>query len=279
MKKAKRAFGLVIVFALMICGLMGAAVPAFQAHAAESESVTHYKMQDEICLGTSTENIYYSYRTIEEYTINPKLPAYISALGCGNAAGINIVAWYSRNLTNLIPGFNAGQNFLGTWLWSMSNNYTTTMSNQLYTDMGAFQNGAQHLVSINGYLNGLNAYSTRQGYNFTKSKVKGSGGALLNPSYKTALQNGQLMTIFTNGFNMNAKVTSYSGYDHVTMEEYAGAHIMAVYGYKEYSYYNVQNQLIQKDIYLMMYTGWGTQLSMIKLTSCTLDDAYITHIS
>jgi hypothetical protein len=144
-------------------------------------------------------------------------------------------------------------------------------------------NGTPQGVTINGYLNGMTTFTARQNQTFSHVNVKGTGGAVLNPFYRVAIMSGMLMTVFLDGFNImdNLSIkTPSQGVDTVSMERYVGAHVMAVYGFREISYFNAQNVMFRHDIYLMVDDGLGS-LGMTRITNMPngqFDDAFITHI-
>lgn len=268
----------------MLAGTVGIAVPSGNAvYAFAAENKSRYFERGGEFLGLFSETINYASKQESMFVQNPGLPGYGSSLGCGIVAGGNIVAWYNKQYPQLIPGHTAGQYFWGNWMWSSANAYTSAMNTQLAADMGAVNNG----VTINGYLGGLNTYATGKGRSFTSANMMAGGGIgnVLNLGYKSALENGQLMTIFLDTFNVldTTSVDSFEnqGYDIVSMEEYSGAHIMAVYGYREISYLNAQHQVFRQDIYLFVHTGFGGTLGMTRITNFhygMIDAAYTTHV-
>jgi len=279
----KRFFGVFLALMLVLAGTVGIAAPAMRiqkVYAAENK--TRYKEEGGTYLGLFTETINYSYKEESFFIHKPGLPGYSSSLGCGIIAGTNIVSWYNRTYSGLIPGHTAGQYFWGNWMWATSNSYIAGVNSQLSSDMNAVNKG----VTISGYLGGLNTYVTNKGRTFESVNMMGTGGLgnVLDQDYKEAIEDdGKLMTIFLDGFNIMSLggVKSYEsqGYDTVAMEEYTGAHIMVAYGFYEISYFSAPNTMFRQDIYLIVHTGFGGLLGMTRITAnCTLDDAYITHI-
>ncbi|MCL2751812.1 MAG: hypothetical protein FWE62_03550 [Firmicutes bacterium] len=283
----RKLFGITMTLMLAVASLIGNAAPAGQTQAAAAEPETRYASttyaEGGTYVGVVSETIYYHDKKESSYMWNPQLPGYSSGLTCGIVAGGNIVAWYNGTSLygELIPYHTPGFYFMGVFLWSTSNAYTAAMFSQLYTDMGATAAG----VTISGYLNGMSTYAARRGKAFSGTSAVGTGGALLDPDYKDEIKkNGKLMTIFLDGFLIGSitALVSYknSGYDTFGMEEYTGAHVMAVYGYKEINYLDVNGNVFRQDIYLIVHTGFGGDLGMTRITNTNaqFDDAYITHI-
>jgi hypothetical protein len=262
-------------------GLMGAVAPLFSAQAYQAvEDIDEKGYLDDggTFLGSFTETVTYHRREVESFIFNPALPGYIASQ-CGVESGINIVAWYNRIYPQqLIPGHNPGIAIGPAWIWAAPTVHLANASNQLYADMNATPNG----VTIAGYLGGLNTYANRMGFSFLTGSLMHNGA--LSPSYKAALQNGWLISVFVDGFNvapLNAFRPNFPGVGQDTYggEEYSGAHIMTAYGFMEIKYFNANNTMFRSDIYLYVNVGLGGGLGLTRLTTHTvLDDARVTHI-
>jgi len=283
----KRYFVTILTFMLIVGGLVGAVssvIDTADAQGFYNSQNTVYAEEGGTYYGVYNETIYYHHKTDSGKVANtPKLPRYNpgSYLTCGPIAGGNIVCWYSRLYPELTPNFDVNRYVLGTWMWATMNGDTAACFDVLYNDMGASSSG----VTIYGYLNGMGTYASRYGRSFSYTDVTGSGSTTLNSSYKTALSSEQLMTIFVDGFNTMAdeSISSYpiSGYDKIATEVYSGAHVMAVYGYREILYYEYSYSTVpfRTDVYLYVYDGLGN-IGMTRVSStpnCTLDAAYVTY--
>jgi len=278
----KKLFITILTLAFFAGGLAGVISPALQnAKAAGDEEDTVYA-RGGTYVGLVTETINYYDRKESFYMTDPEIPGYSTGYTCGIVAGGNIVAWYNGTSLYelLIPNHTAGQYFWGEWLWGTAGSGMSAMFASLNTDMGATSLG----VTISGYRNGMGTYATRQGYTFTSTSIMGTGGDLLDPSYMGAIKSGKLMTIFVDGFTImdigDLKTFKASKYDTVIMEQYTGAHVMAIYGYRDVKYYDSNDDIFRHDIYLICHTGFGGTLGMMRVTShCTLDAAYLTYIT
>lgn len=226
---------------------------------------------------TIQERIDYSVRDVDSYSLNPTVPGYDSGISCGPTAGGVAIAWYNKTLPNLIPGLGSpGTIFLNQWIWTTNGTPAImSMFNQLAVDMDANSEG----VTKQGYLDGLEIYVERCGYTFEYENTMGSNG-MLNDKYKAALQNGKLLSIFMNGFNISNGLGVYSGYDTINMDEYSGMHIMTAYGYYEVEYMNAEGIIFRKDTYLLANSGLSGQLKWVRLNNyATILDCYIISIS
>lgn len=93
------------------------------------------------------------------------IPAYIydnEPNSCGATAGANIVAYYDRYSTNLIPNYNPGAGIGAFYKYSAQNAVITNLISQLYDDMEVGSSGPG--VTVDQFKNGLIKYCTRAGY-------------------------------------------------------------------------------------------------------------------
>lgn len=263
-KLALPAIALILAIASIATGLLSLA-----AHSSLNKKVY---ARGGTLIRTLSERIDYANKVVDQFILDPALPGYDSCMSCGITAGGDAIAWYNKELTNLIPGHTAGTQG-SRWRWSATTSAVTNMFATLYTDMNATSQG----VTLDGYLGGLDTYATRQGYTFTSENTMEENGMLDN-KFKTALRSGKLLSIFMSGYNITMGPAVYSGYDTVSLEEYAGAHIMTAYGYMENKYYNAQGVMFRQDTYLLVNTGFGS-LKAVRLNShITIVDCYILNI-
>lgn len=249
---------------------------AFLYAPAEQNEQNYSQARGGNLIGTFNEKIDYTKTDVDTYVISPAIPGYIaSSYSCGITAGGNIISWYNKQYPELIPGHTAGSTFLGAWRWTGQNAAIDNMFTNLYTAMGSNPNG----TTISNYKSGLTSYTAGKGRTMNITSVYNSSNSL-SSSFKTAIKNGQLLSIFLDGFNLSS-LEFYTGYDKVLVSEYAGAHVMTAYGYYEVSYLNAQNVKFRTDTYLLVGTSYNmpaTGLLRIN-TNCTIDDAYITHVN
>jgi hypothetical protein len=239
---------------------------------------TEYERGGSGYIGSIVETITYSHKTEISFSLFPNIPLYATNYSCGVVAGGNIIGWYNRLYPSLIPGQPSGVSVFGTWVWSAETIHVSNMFSQLDVDMQTIPSG----VSIDNYLNGMNTFVTRQGRTFSSTKVTLANGGL-SVMYRVFLQSGQLMSIFVEGFNtmfLDAIDTPSQGVDVISYKMYAGGHVMAVYGFREISYFNAQNVMFRHDIYFLVNDGHGNR-GMTRVTNFhgTFHAGYMTHIT
>ena len=224
---------------------------------------------------TINETIYYARRDVDQYYLNPGLPLYYGN-SCGIIAGGVSIAHFNVDYTNLIPGHTAGKYVLGKWSWTGQNNYIDDLFAQLYIDMDANSYG----VTIAGYLDGLDTYVDRQGYEFTSTNTM-NGSALDLGACISAFQSGELVSIFMDGFNVtDGPLASFAGgEDLFILEEYAGAHVMAAYGYAIVEYFDEFETMFRQDTFLAVNNGFG-DLGYVRINAnITIDDCYAINVA
>ncbi|MCL2570574.1 MAG: hypothetical protein FWE16_05240 [Firmicutes bacterium] len=235
------------------------------------------RISDGTIVSTTTERVDFAHRTSTSFNVNPVLPVYQSDLGCGITAGGVIISWYQREFLQLLPGNTPGSFFLGNWRWTNQNIHHNNMFNQLSPLMGAV-NG---YVTINGYLGGMNSFVSSRGRTFTSTSLRNANGTLNFPATQAALRNGQLVTIFVSGYSL-AHINgpqNHSNFDIITVDNRAGYHAMAVFGYQVVRYYNSSMVMFRQDIYLRVHSGHRTLNSLILRHFTGFYSAFVTHVS
>jgi len=271
----KRISTLVLALMFTIVGIAGCVSPTLNSSKTKAKV---YAEHGGNLISYYTENVYYSDKDQDIYIINPKLPSYGPSYTCGVVAGTNIVAWYNKQYSSLIPGHTAGQFgpppfFQNTWGWTSTNSYI----NQLAQDLSDTMQETVEGVTIQDYTDGLDSYVSSKGQTFTSTSLM-DNGTLDYEAVKTALESGQLLSVFVDGYTF-ALVSPKTGFDIIGNEEYAGLHVMAVYGYMEIEYYDGPNKIRHEKL-LQVHTGFSGIHSMLRLNSwVTLHEVLITHIS
>lgn len=265
----KKISVLMIAILMVLCNAFVLLPSAVQVHAAK-----HYQ-RGGTYTGSYLERITYDSKYTSGYTMAPTLPGYSGDnYKCTVIAGGIVISWYQAQYAGLIPGHTARKTVFGIETWTGQDSYVNAMFTQLYVDMGSNPEGN----TIAQYLNGMNTYVNRKGFTFTGTHLINSNGSVHWNNVRAAIESNQLVTIFLSGFNVTSGITAYNGYDEVLIEKYSGNHAMAVYGYEDIQY--TINGVPRIDTYLLVHTGLATPIYKIRInTECTVDAAYVTHIS
>jgi len=270
----KRIVSVALMLMLGLCGaLFFIPIGAVSSQAA---TITRYQIPGGTPIGNTSEFIYYDDIEIDSFFLNPSMPVY-GAINCGVMSGVNTIAWYNKELTNLIPGHTAGRYIGSSWSWTKRNQAIEDLCDEMDTLMGG---GGSSGVTIIGYLGGMISYAGGKGYNIGMTNVRASNNSL-SSSFKTAIQAGGLVALFLDTFNLTGSVgvLHYNGYDYIDLTHYAGCHVMTAFGYKEISYLDEYGVTFRQDMYARVQTGTG-DIGWIRINDyCTLDAAWVTHIN
>lgn len=226
----------------------------------------------------STETINYTRKEIveENYTYGD-CPMFtgLSELSneCGAIAGAEIVAFYDRYFTELIPGWTPYYTANNKYR-RQDSTYVPALIRDLYTRMRT--NVDDVGVSESDFLNGLTSYFNAKGRQISYTNVK-SGSTLNYAMCKNAIDNNKVIALLTLPTSVYEIVYS-SNYDTVLATNIAGAHIMVIYGYFKINYYNA-NGLFRSETYVRVSVGRDSILSgLYKVNSATTNAAYIVNV-
>ena len=206
-----------------------------------------------------TESFAYATKAVEKYLINPTFPDYYNTNNaltntCANVGGANIIGYYDRYYSDLIPNVTAG--------YEMNNVYTyfamnismagkQAVINDLYVRMQTNSTGTGNTQAQ--YKNGLSSYVQAKGLTITYSSVMTNGKFDLEKA-KAQFQNGNPISLFMSGFNFT-QVTDSGSIITLDKRLYDANHIAIAYGYEKVIYYNAAGGVLRTDIYLKVSTG------------------------
>lgn len=201
---------------------------------------------------------------------------------CGPITGMNMVAFYDRWFTNLIPSFDPGMSFSnGSYLYFPDQGKPQTESaySDLYylmktdtvggTTSANFRNGLESFVESAGYSCSFSSfYSNEDTVNFNALKNaidQNKVGVIMCSEYNYVLQYGD-----------NAAESKMQ----VVKNNSTIPHMMMVYGYKTYKYYrdgvNFQTDTL---LYVTRSNGLSQLGYMIVNDFQKIDEAWIATIS
>lgn len=197
---------------------------------------------------------------------------------CTATAGLNIVAFYDRYYTNLIPNYEPGAMIAGSYWYFLNSNETISLHNTLYNYMNV--NVTYPGASENDFKNGLKRYVNEQGYNIAYSSIHQNAQTVNLTKLRQMINSNRVAAIFFLNYNFifDFKVTDSS---RIVYQERANAsHVMMVYGYFTVDYYK-NNQLFLTETYLQVSScnSMG-DLGYVKLNDYgTIEDAVMITIS
>lgn len=251
------------LFLCSICASIGlSATPLNLAEAQEA----YYS--DDLYFGgiiyeTKVEEIIYDKKVTayEEY-VNPSFPLYYNCNNvlenvCACVAGANIIGYYDRFCSSLIPNFEPGRmrNSIYTYEPMIRNeSIKQNLIDTLYVKMGSNSNAEG--TSREQFRNGMQLYVTGNGYNISYDSVMSDKAIDHNLVYER-LQEGKPIILYLNGYNISFLNESQNK-TLLNKQEYIGRHIMIVYGVKKEVYYDKTMNIINTKIYYNVSSGWGS---------------------
>lgn len=193
---------------------------------------------------------------------------------CGAVAGAEIVAFYDKQFSELIPNWVSYYPKTGKYRLQ-DTTYVPAVMREMYTLMRT--NVDDVGVNENDFKNGLKTYINNRGYNVSYQNVV-SGSSIDFTACKQAIDNNKVIALLAKAGDVY-QISNGANYDSLTTTTITGAHIMVAYGYQQISYYN-NNGLFRTDTYLEVATGWPSPTTAYyKINPHKLNAAYIINIS
>ncbi len=225
---------------------------------------------------TTSETVAYSSKTVvENIPTSNTAPAYTSGNlpnGCGAVAGANIVGFYDRYYSELIPGWDSCYPF-GMYKGA-DGVYVPKVMNELFTAMKT--NVAAPGVSESEFRTGLKSYVNGKGYDITYNSL-GKGTSFDYTKFKTAVKNNEVTALLIKPSNMYT-INPGDGSDTIVANTISGNHIMMAYGYYEVKY-TLKSGGTRTDKYLKVSSGLSEATLAYYKVGSYIDYAYHVKIS
>ena len=223
-----------------------------------------------------SERVEYDYRTENKYNILTSIPncQYAKSAGCVPLAATNLIVYYDKVYSNLIPNYEPGKSFLGRYIFNTENDTTKSVCDILYDDMGtnSFFSG----TSVSQFKNGLKKYINRQGYTVEYSNLMSQGRFNFEIA-KTTVQSEIAMVLFIKQYQ-SLQINKYEGYDILEYEITDSNHAVAGFGCLEVSY-TLSGIEVRKDEYVYASLGLGIYgKGYINANRANIDDALAVQI-
>jgi hypothetical protein len=221
----------------------------------------------------STATVTFTNRVDNKNELAFRVPQYSGTGACVPIAGGNVIHYWTRYKSNLMPSFTPGSSLGASYLYATSGAAITSMVAQLETDMGTTVSG----TTIAQFKSGMTTFVNRQGYSVSYTSCI-SSGVFSYSTAKTQLASKPLV-LFCNPYAAATLSVSGSTESINTMLGDA-AHAMASFGYREITY-TFSNNTTRTDNYLQVSTGLSARTTgYCKMGGDTvIDDAYAINIS
>ncbi len=268
MKKVQKTF---LSAVLVLCVL------TFGAWTYQEDTSDRYADAATISVYANT-NVYYTSKNDSEFNRTAGgAPQYetLSDLtnACGAVAGAEIVAFYDKYFSELVPNWTSYYPASGRYR-AQDKTYVPAVMRELYTLMRT--NVDDVGVSASDFTNGLKAYVNNHGYSVSYQNVV-SGSSIDYGACKQAIDNNKVIALLARAGEMY-QINNGSGYDSITTVNITDLHIMVAYGYQKIEYSNA-NGVFRTDTYLEVATGWASpSTAYYKINPHNLNAAYIVNL-
>lgn len=226
-----------------------------------------------------TEDVYQTiYFDEYEYTrefIDITCPTYDTITqenSCAPIAATIVIAYYDVSLTNLIPNFEPGYTYNGTFYFIPTSYTIVDLKEHIYDLMGTNQSGAG--TSVSQFKSGMTEYVNGQGYSIQYQSI----GRNVSTA-RGYFQNNTPVVLFLNSFEYYTIAGLVFQDDQVLMHgiKSSSMHVVVAYGYHEFRFYE-NNQLTRTDKYYIVAFGNGTYGYLLINDLSTINEAYAITI-
>ncbi len=201
---------------------------------------------------------------------------------CGAMAGRNVVGFYDRWLTNLIPNFTPGMvTGAGVYRYypDMELPATDAVLASLYDLMLIDEVGG---TTSQNFKNGLRTYATQKGYDTSYSSFYGNATSVNLTQLTNAINQNKVGVIMCSTFNYIYSIMPSEELGIVRVNKFTStaAHMMMVYGYQTLAFYQDGNHVCTKT-FLYVCSGFeDSEQGFMELNDfSTIDEAVIVSMS
>ena len=177
---------------------------------------------------------------------------------CGPLAAMNIVTFYDRWCTELIPDYDPGIMFSSGYQYWHDRNLEQTEKaiRSLYSLMKTAELGGT--TSAN-FKSGLKAYVNNAGYNISSTSFYSNSNTVNLNKLKTAINQDKVGLILCERFNFVLDVSFHKdqSYARVVKTNNDAAHIMMVTGYMTLAFYR-NGSVIDTQTFLCVSSGFSS---------------------
>lgn len=269
---------------------------AVQAHAEESEKeIVYYAdtiygddaaYEGEGVTTTSSYTIDCDQMVVDSYVSHASVPSFGTGDDgytnvCGPVSGTNIVAFYDRWYTNLIPNYTPGM-VTSSGAYRYFPDRRLAVTNDVISDLYELMN----IEEIGGttsanFRNGLDSYAEGKGYDISFSSMYQNATMVNLSKLTTAINQNKVGLVMCSTYNFVSKIQSNSdGSVFIGRKNSTTAHMMMIFGYKTISFYKSGNLVCTKT-FLHACSGFNTQdIGFIELNDFSIiNEAYIVSVT
>lgn len=177
---------------------------------------------------------------------------------CGPLSGMNIVTFFDRWCTELIPNYDPGIMFSsGYQYWS--DRYLSQTKNSIRTLYDLMNTGALGGTTSANFKSGLRTYVEDAGYNVSTSSFYSTSTTVSLSKLKTAINQNKVGLIMCERFDYVSQilVSPADSLARIVKVHYDAAHIMMVTGYETFAFYK-NGVTVATETFLLVSSGFNT---------------------
>lgn len=200
---------------------------------------------------------------------------------CGPLAGLNVVGFYDRWYTNLIPNYEPGMMTVNGYKYYPDLDFPETL-NSFQSMYSLMKTGELGGTTSANFKSGLNAYVNNAGYSLSMTSMYSNSKTVNLNMLKSAIQQNKVGLVMFSKFNMVKAIVNSVGEDRVCVSKYNydAGHMMMVYGYFTQAFYK-DGVAVETNTYLYVSSGFSSgEQGYIQLNDyLTIEEAYIMNIA
>ncbi len=259
MNKLKTVNKYALAFILLAVFLIAAALPIFaanpiEANADEMAFCDDLSYLDGTSNGYTTEEIKYATKKETSFFAHPTFPDYYNTNSsisntCANSAGANVLGYYNRYYSDLIPGNNVGAirgDMYYYFPMAASTSIKQGVINTLYTLMGT--NTPAPGTTQAQFKSGMASYVKGKNKTITYTNVMSNSKFSVDKA-KASFDKGEPIILYLSGYNLTDYQDVNSVYK-LYKYDFTANHMMVAYGYSKIEYYDSSSKLVKTIEYL-----------------------------
>lgn len=235
---------------------------------------------------SASYNVYYDDVDVSIVTLD-SAPSYkgndkLYSNYCAPLAGMNIVAYYDRWCTELIPNYNPGGAAASGKYYYFPDVYHSEVCKVFSSIYSLMKTGEIGGTSSANFKSGLNSYVKSVGYSLSYTTMYKNSTFINIDKLTTAIAQGEVGLVMCSTYNYISSITNFKEESRVQVVKINSdiSHMMMVYGYRIYKYYK-DGVNFQTDTFLCVSSSYGSgdQGYMQLNDHLKIDEAYIMTIS
>ncbi len=202
---------------------------------------------------------------------------------CGAIAGRNVVGFYDRWYTNLIPNYTPGM-VTGSGIYRYYPDMNVTATHTVVEDLyDLMQIGEIGGTTSSNFRSGLSAYFSGKGYSTSYSSFYSSATSVNFTQLTNAINQNKVGVIMCTQYNFVYALNQYVDEEYVLVSKVNSttAHMMMIFGYQTWAFYKDGNHVCTKT-FLSVCSGFAdADIGYMELndSSATINEAVIISIS